>query len=162
MRNVSSSTTLFSEAKTWVIASHNAGKIKEIGELIAPYGLNAIGAKEAGLDDVEETAKTFSGNALLKAHAGAKQSGHVALSDDSGLEVMALDGDPGIYSARWAGEPRDFNRAMEKVHQALEAKNATDWSARFVCCLAMAHPNGEERTYEGYVEGKLVWPTRAS
>ncbi|WP_019960406.1 RdgB/HAM1 family non-canonical purine NTP pyrophosphatase [Woodsholea maritima] len=151
---------LFTGAKTWVIASHNTGKIREIGDLIAPYNLHAIGAYEAGLDEPEETAKTFIGNAVLKAEAGAKGSGHVALADDSGLEVKALGGDPGIYSARWAGEPRDFNRAMEKVHAALIEKNATDWSARFVCALALAHPDGGVRVYEGFVEGQLVWPMR--
>ena len=99
---------VFSGAKTWVIASHNDGKIREIGELLAPFGLTVIGAKEAGLADPEETETSFEGNALLKARAAATASGHVALADDSGLAVDALDGAPGIYSARWAGEPRDF------------------------------------------------------
>ena len=143
--------TLFSTAPKWAIASHNKGKIKEIAELIAPYGLAAEGAESLGLPEPEETEKTFTGNALLKARASAEACGLVSLADDSGLEVTALDGAPGIYSARWAGEPRDFHAAMDKVRAELEAKNATDYSARFVCALALAHPNGETRVYEGEV-----------
>ena len=152
--------TLFATAPKWAIASHNKGKIKEIAELIAPYGLAAEGAESLGLPEPEETEKTFTGNALLKAKAGAEACGLVSLADDSGLEVAALDGAPGIYSARWAGEPRDFSTAMEKVRTELEARGATDYSARFVCALALAHPEGETRVYEGEVRGHLSFPPR--
>lgn len=152
--------TLFSTAPKWAIASHNKGKIKEIAELIAPYGLAAEGADSLGLPEPEETEKTFTGNALLKAKAGAEACGLVSLADDSGLEVTALDGAPGIYSARWAGEPRDFSAAMDKVRTELEARKATDYSARFVCALALAHPDGETRVYEGEVRGHLTFPPR--
>ncbi len=150
----------YTNHKAWAIASHNAGKIKEIRDLIKPYGLTADGATELGLPEPEETEKTFIGNARLKAVAGAKGSGRVALADDSGLEVFALDGDPGIYSARWAGEPRDFYAAMDKVRTELEARGATDYSARFVCALALAHPDGPTRVYEGEVRGHLTFPPR--
>jgi XTP/dITP diphosphohydrolase len=151
---------VFSRASKWAIASHNAGKIREIADLIGPFGLAAEGADSLGLPEPEETEKTFSGNALLKARAGAKASGLVALADDSGLEVAALDGAPGIYSARWAGEPRDFYAAMEKVRTELAARGAADMSARFVCALALAHPDGETRVYEGEVRGTLTFPPR--
>jgi XTP/dITP diphosphohydrolase len=150
----------FTSQKAWAIASHNAGKIKEIRELIEPYGLTADGADSLGLPEPEETEKTFIGNAKLKAVAGAKASGRVALADDSGLEVFALDGQPGIYSARWAGQPRDFYAAMDKVRTELEAINATDYGARFVCALALAHPDGPVRVYEGEVKGTLTFPPR--
>jgi XTP/dITP diphosphohydrolase len=151
---------VFSQAPKWAIASHNKGKIREIADLIAPYGLKAEGADALGLPEPEETEKTFIGNALLKARAGAEASNLVALADDSGLEVTALDGAPGIYSARWAGEPRDFYAAMDKVREELSARNATDMSARFVCALALAHPGGETRVYEGEVRGTLTFPPR--
>jgi XTP/dITP diphosphohydrolase len=151
---------IFSQAPKWAIASHNAGKISEIADLIGPFGLSAEGADSLGLPEPEETEKTFTGNALLKARAGAKACGLVSLADDSGLEVTALDGAPGIYSARWAGEPRDFYAAMERVRSELAARNATDLSARFVCALALAHPDGETRVYEGEVRGALAFPPR--
>lgn len=153
---------VFFSAPKWAIASHNQGKIKEIGDLIAPFGLIAEGADALGLPEPEETEDSFIGNALLKARAGAAASGLVALADDSGLEVTALDGAPGIHSARWAGQPRDFGAAMEKVQRGLEIRNATDFSARFVCALALAHPAGETRCYEGEVRGRLVFPPRGS
>lgn len=151
---------VFAEAPEWVIASHNAGKIREIADLIAPFGLRAIGAHEAGLDEPEETEDSFSGNALLKARAGAATSGRVSLADDSGLAVTALGGAPGVYSARWAGSPRDFNAAMARVHEDLDAKGARDRSARFVCVLALSHPDGATATFEGAVDGQIVWPPR--
>ena len=151
---------VFSQASKWAIASHNKGKIREIAELIGPYGLTAEGADSLGLPEPEETENTFTGNALLKAKAGAQASGLVALADDSGLEVAALDGAPGIYSARWAGEPRDFYAAMDKVRAELDARAASDRSARFVCALALAHPGGETRVYEGQVRGTLTFPPR--
>ncbi|WP_375283097.1 RdgB/HAM1 family non-canonical purine NTP pyrophosphatase [Marinicauda pacifica] len=150
----------FAAADTWVIASHNAGKIKEISALIEPFGLTAIGAEEAGLPEPEETEDSFEGNALLKARAAARVSGKVALADDSGLAVEALDGAPGIYSARWAGAPRDFYRAMEKVEAELEKRGTTNRNARFVCALALVHPDGEEAVFVGTVDGALVWPPR--
>jgi len=152
--------TLFSSASTWAIASHNKGKIKEIGALLAPFGLTTQGADSLGLPVPEETERTFIGNAELKANAGAQASGLVALADDSGLEVTALDGAPGIYSARWAGQPRDFNAAMHRIRTELEARGARDYSARFVCALALAHPSGEIRAYEGEVRGGLIFPPR--
>lgn len=151
---------VFSQASQWAIASHNQGKIKEIGALIHPFGLSAEGADSLGLPEPDETENTFTGNALLKARAGAQGSGLVALADDSGLEVTALGGAPGIYSARWAGAPRDFYAAMDKIRAELAAIDATDMSARFVCALALAHPKGETRVYEGEVRGTLAFPPR--
>jgi XTP/dITP diphosphohydrolase len=150
----------FSDNKIWAIASHNAGKIKEINDLIAPFWLTVKGAAELGLPEPEETEKTFEGNAVLKAKAAVEACSLVSLADDSGLSVDALNGEPGIYSARWAGEPRDFNRAMEKVRTKLESRNATDYTAGFVCVLALAHPDGEVRTYRGEVVGTLNFPPR--
>lgn len=153
---------LFREAPLWVIASHNAGKIKEIGALLAPYSIAVKGAGEMGLEEPEETEKTFSGNALLKARAAARASGAVALADDSGLEVSALGGDPGVYSARWAGPGKDFALAMQTVEQKLAETGSANRSARFVCVLALAHPDGAEMVFEGEVKGELVWPPRGT
>jgi XTP/dITP diphosphohydrolase len=150
----------FRTAPRWVIASHNPGKIREIGDLLAPRGIAAAGAGELGVPEPEETEDSFSGNALLKARACAAATGEVSLADDSGLAVTALGGAPGIYSARWAGEPRDFGRAMQKVHDELQARGAQDRSARFVCALALAHPDGAEAVFEGTAEGVIVWPPR--
>lgn len=151
---------LFRDAPLWVIASHNAGKIKEIADLVHPFSIAVKGAEELGIPEPEETEKTFTGNALLKARASAKASGAVALADDSGLEVTALGGDPGIYSARRAGPERDFHLAMQKVEEAMRASGKPDRSARFVCALALAHPDGAELVFEGEVRGRLVWPPR--
>ena len=118
-----------------IIASHNDGKIREINDLVSPYQIKAVSAKKIGLIDPEETGSTFVENAALKAHAAAKASNLPALSDDSGLVVTALSGAPGIYSARWAGEPRDFDRAMRKVEMALAESGTDDFSAHFVCVL---------------------------
>ncbi|MEM8772109.1 MAG: RdgB/HAM1 family non-canonical purine NTP pyrophosphatase [Pseudomonadota bacterium] len=145
-----------------IIASHNSGKIKEINDLVRPYGIEATSAKELGLIDPEETGKTFEANASLKARASAEGSGLPALADDSGLAVAALDGAPGIYSARWAGEPRDFNLAMTKVEQALKDKNASDYSAKFVCVLCVAWPDGREALFRGEVHGALTFPPRGA
>jgi XTP/dITP diphosphohydrolase len=141
-----------------VIASHNAGKVEEIAALLKPYAARFYSAAELDLDEPEETAQTFVGNALLKARAAALASGKVALADDSGLSVQALGGDPGIYSARWAGEPRDFNKAMEKVNESLG--DSGDRSAAFICVLALAWPDGSVETFEGRIEGDIVWPPR--
>lgn len=143
-------------------ATHNAGKVTELKALFEPYGFDVVSAIDLGLDEPEETETTFAGNALLKARAAMQASGLPALSDDSGLAVTALGGEPGIYSARWAGEPRDFYRAMERVEQALQASGSADRSAKFVCALAVAWPDGSEAVFEGEVHGTLVWPPRGN
>jgi XTP/dITP diphosphohydrolase len=143
-----------------VAATHNSGKVKELKDLFEPLGFHVQSAIELDLDEPEETEKTFTGNAVLKAKAAAIATGRPALSDDSGLAVNALDGAPGIYSARWAGEPRDFGRAMEKVREELEARGAEDYSARFVCALAVVWPDGHEEVFEGEVKGHLEFPPR--
>lgn len=143
-----------------VVASHNSGKLREISELLAPLALEPVSAGDLGLPEPEETESTFAGNALLKARAAAAASGLPALADDSGLEVPALGGAPGIHSARWAGPTRNFSAAMERVWRELEKAPETDYVARFVCVLALAMPNGESDTFEGEVRGSLVWPPR--
>lgn len=151
-----------------VVASHNPGKVWEINQLIAPYGLDAISAGDLGLAEPEETEATFEGNAKLKALAAAKASGLPALADDSGLEVQCLRGAPGIYSARWAGPGKDFGLAMKKVAAEITARSA--WTgfgsaargprANFTSVLCLAWPDGETRIFDGYVFGVLVWPPR--
>ena len=148
---------------TLVVASHNKGKVWEINQLIAPYGLNAASASPLGLAEPEETEPTFEGNAKLKAVAAADGSGLPALADDSGLEVACLGGAPGIFSARWAGPQKDFGLAMEKVAKEITARHG--WSvpgprANFVSVLCLAWPDGETATFEGKVFGRLVWPPR--
>ena len=145
---------------TLVVASHNKGKIREIFELLAPYGIAVKGAGELGLPEPEETGLTFADNAILKARASALGAKTYALADDSGLAVAALDGAPGIYSARWAGEARDFGFAMQKVEQALAGK--VDRSAKFVCALALCDPEGNVEVYEGEVHGHLEFPPRGA
>lgn len=140
-----------------VVASHNAGKVREIGELLAPLGVEAVSAGELGLPEPEETETTFIGNARLKAEAAAQAAGLPALADDSGLEVFALGGDPGVYSARWAGPERDFGAAMERVNRELGGQ---DRAARFVCVLALARPGEPTLVFEGEARGNLVWPPR--
>lgn len=147
---------------TLVIASHNAGKVREIRELLAPFGLTIKGAAELGLPEPEETGATFVENALLKARAAAAASGEISLADDSGLAVEALGGAPGIYSARWAGEKRDFSVAMARVERELREKLAYDRSAKFICVLALAKPDGEFAVFEGEVDGTLVFPPRGT
>ncbi|MEZ5946201.1 MAG: RdgB/HAM1 family non-canonical purine NTP pyrophosphatase [Hyphomonas sp.] len=143
-----------------VAATHNRGKISELKDLFAPLGFEVVSALDLDLEEPEETEGSFVGNALLKARAAAKSTGAPALSDDSGLSVAALGGLPGIYSARWAGEPRDFGAAMAKVERELEDVGATDRSAKFVCALAVVWPDGHEEVFEGEVHGTLVWPPR--
>lgn len=147
-----------------VIATHNAGKLREIRELLAPFGIECVGAAEAGLPDPEETGVTFVDNAELKARQAADLSGLPALADDSGLAVDALHGDPGIRSARWAEDSegnRDFNRAMEKVWNAVEAEGPdAGHDAHFVCALSLAWPDGRVESFEGKVFGTLTWPPR--
>lgn len=145
-----------------VAATHNSGKVRELKDLLSPHGLDVVSALELDLPEPEETETTFSGNALLKARAAAQATGSPALSDDSGLAVDALGGMPGIYSARWAGEPRDFGRAMEKVREALESAGASNHSARFICALAVVWPDGEEAVFEGEVRGVLTFPPRGT
>lgn len=143
-----------------VVASHNPGKVREIAELLKPMDVSVQSALDMELPDVEETETTFEGNARLKAKTTMQATGLPALADDSGLMVTALNGEPGIHTARWAGEPRNFYRAMKKVHEKLEAKQAQDRSAKFVCVLALIWPDGEELITRGEVEGDLVWPLR--
>jgi XTP/dITP diphosphohydrolase len=146
-----------------VVASHNPGKIREINDLIRPYGMSAVSAGELDISEPEETETTFAGNARLKALHSAKASGLPALSDDSGLEVEALGGDPGVYSARWAGPSKDFNYAMQRVERELEEKLARDPDSRranFTAVLCLAWPDGETEVFEGKVFGHLVWPPR--
>ena len=143
-----------------VVASHNPGKLREIAELLAPFNLTIKSAAELGLPEPEETGATFAENAALKAHAAADASGFAALSDDSGLAVAALDGAPGIYSARWSGPGKDFASAMSQVEKALKEKGASDFSAKFVCALALARPGGEAEIFQGEVTGHLVFPPR--
>ena len=143
-----------------VVASHNSGKVREIVALLAPLGVEAVSAVSLGLPEPEETETTFAGNAALKAHAAAEASGLPALADDSGLEVAALGGAPGVYSARWAGENRDFAIAMARVRDEMQARKATDRSARFVCVLALATPGGRVDVFEGEARGQIVWPPR--
>jgi len=143
-----------------IIASHNDGKITEINALVSPFGIEAVSAKKIGLNDPEETGKTFAENAIIKASAAAGASNLPALGDDSGLAVAALGGAPGVYSARWAGEPRDFGFAMKKIEDQLKDRGAQDLSARFVCALCLAWPDGGEEVFEGEVKGTLTFPPR--
>ena len=143
-----------------LIASHNQGKVREIGDLLSSFEIVVRGAAELGLSEPEETGRTFTENALLKARAAAGESGLTALADDSGLCVAALDGAPGIYSARWAGPRRDFTLAMARVERELGA--GRDTSAKFVCVLAVAAASGETQTFEGEVHGRLVFPPRGT
>ena len=143
-----------------VVASHNPGKVREIAELIAPHGIEAVSAGALGLVEPDETEPTFTGNALIKAHAAAKASHLPALADDSGLCVDALNGDPGVLSARWAGPEKDFALAMRQVHDRMgESANP---NAHFVCALAIAWPDGHTEVFEGKVMGTLVWPPRGT
>jgi XTP/dITP diphosphohydrolase len=141
-----------------VVASHNPGKVREIGELLAPYKADVISAGALSLPEPEETESTFIDNAVLKARAAAMASGHPALSDDSGLCVSGLGGAPGIYSARWAGPGKDFAVAMRRVEQELGAN--PDRAAKFVCALALCWPDGHCESFEGEVHGTLVFPPR--
>ena len=144
-----------------VIASHNEGKVREIRALLEPYGIEPVSAASLDIPEPEETGTTFAANAELKARFSADLSGLVALADDSGLCVEALGGDPGIYSARWAGEERDFGRAMRLVHEHVEAAGEeAGHDAHFVCALALCWPDGHVETFEGRVDGTLAWPPR--
>lgn len=149
-----------------VVATHNAGKLREIRDLVGPCGLDAVSAGDLGLPEPEETGATFAANAILKAQAAASAARLPALSDDSGLAVDILGGDPGIYSARWAGPAKDFSLAMQRVADAVRAKGGWDDgrgpTARFVCALCLAFPDGTPTVFEGIVAGRLVWPPRGT
>jgi len=141
-----------------VIASHNKGKVREIGELLEPFGVETISAGELGLPEPVEDGLTFIANAEIKALAAAKASGLPALADDSGLEVHGLGGEPGIYSARWAGPSKDFNIGMKAVMEKLG--DNPDRGANFTCALTLAWPDGHMESFEGKVFGSLTWPMR--
>jgi len=146
-----------------VIATHNAGKLREISTLLDPFGVDVVSAGDLGLDEPEETESTFAGNARIKAHFAAKASGLPALSDDSGIMVDALNGDPGVYTADWAETPqgRDFPMAMTKVWSLLEGMKAPEpRKAHFCATLCLAWPDGHDELFEGRVSGRIVWPMR--
>ena len=145
-----------------VIASHNPGKVREIAELLEGHGLEVVSAAALDLPEPEETGTTFVANAELKAQAAADLSGLPALADDSGLCVEALNGDPGIFSARWAGEAKDFGAAMRLIEDKLAAIDDAPRDAHFVCALALAWPDGHVEWFEGRVDGTLVWPPRGN
>ena len=141
-----------------VVASHNPGKVREIGELLAPFSVEVVSAGDLNLPEPVEDGASFEANAAIKARAAARGSGLPALADDSGLAVHALGGEPGIHSARWGGPDKDFGLAMRKVNDALGG--AADRTAHFVCNLALAWPDGHIEHFEGTVHGTLVWPPR--
>lgn len=149
--------------QTLLVATHNAGKLEEIADLLHPFGVDVIGAAEKGLAEPEETETTFVGNARIKAHAAARASGMVALADDSGISIDALDGAPGVYTADWAETEngRDFVMAMQKTYEKLEAINASyPRRSQFRCTLVMAWPDGHDEVFEGIMPGQIVWPMR--
>ncbi len=143
-----------------VVASHNPGKVREIEDLLQPFDATPVSAGELDLPEPVEDGLTFEANAILKAEAAAIRSGLPALSDDSGLAITALEGAPGIYSARWAGPGNDFRHAMKRVQDELDGN--PDRSAKFVCALALAWPDGHIEIFEGAVAGALVWPPRGN
>jgi XTP/dITP diphosphohydrolase len=148
-----------------VIATHNSGKLVEMRDLLTPFGLEAVSAGELNLPEPEETGLTFMENAAIKALAAAKATGLPAIADDSGLCVAALDGEPGIYSARWAGPDKDFTRAMRQIEELLQAKGALSPAQRqawFISALTVAWPDGQLAEVEGRVDGQLVWPPRGN
>ena len=144
-----------------VLASHNPGKVREIAELLSPFGV-AVSAAELGLPEPEETGETFIANAELKAHAASGETQLPALADDSGLVIPALDGAPGVFSARWAGPDKDFKLAMNRVRAELAATEGADSRAYFACALSLNWPDGHTETFEGFVHGRLVFPPRGS
>ncbi len=148
-----------------IIATHNKGKLEEFRQLFAPHGVNAVSAGELGLAEPVETESTFAGNARIKALAAMQASGLIAMSDDSGLCVDALNGDPGVYTADWAGPSRDWPMAMRLVEEKLQAIGANTPEQRrgaFICTLCVTWPDGSERLYEGSATGHLVWPPRGT
>jgi XTP/dITP diphosphohydrolase len=148
-----------------VIATHNPGKLAEMRELMAPHGIEAVSAGDLGLAEPDETGESFSANARIKAGAAAKAAQLPAFADDSGIVVDALDGAPGIYSARWAGENKDFDAAMTRIERLLQERGATKPSQRrahFVSALCLAWPDGHLEEVEARVDGVLVWPPRGA
>lgn len=146
-----------------LVATHNRGKLEEIADLVGDLGVSVIGAGDKGLPEPEETGTTFVENARIKAHAAARATGLPALSDDSGLEIDALEGAPGVYTADWAetSNGRDFRLAMTRAHDALLARGAEQpWTARFCCTFVLAWPDGHDEVFEGYMQGQIVWPMR--
>ncbi len=153
------------DGETLLVASHNTGKIEEIADLLAPFGIAVTSAAAHGLPEPDETETTFVGNARIKAHAAARATGLPALADDSGIEIDALDGAPGVYTADWAETPngRDFVVAMTKTHQMLEDRQAPQpRTARFCCTLVLAWPDGHDEVFEGRMPGQIVWPMRGA
>lgn len=149
--------------KRLLVATHNQGKLEEIAHLLDPFGVTVVGAAELNLPEPEETENSFVGNARIKAHAAAKATGLPALADDSGIEIDALDGAPGVYTADWAetATGRDFVMAMTRAHEELEARNAPHpRTARFCCTLVLAWPDGHDEVFPGVMEGQVVWPMR--
>lgn len=148
---------------TLLIATHNQGKLDEMAQLLAPFGITVVGAAEMNLPEPKETETTFAGNARIKAHAAAQATSLPALSDDSGIEIDALNGAPGVYTADWAETPqgRDFVMAMTRTHNELEALNAPQpRTARFCCTLVIAWPDGHDEVFPGVMPGRVVWPMR--
>lgn len=148
---------------TLLLATHNAGKRREIAALLAPLGLTVVAAGDLGLPEPAETEESFAGNARIKAHAAARASGLAALSDDSGLCVAALAGAPGVHTADWAetGAGRDFTMAMQRLWRELDRSGVPQpWRAQFHCTLCLAWPDGEDMIFEGGVAGRIVWPMR--
>lgn len=146
-----------------LVATHNAGKLEEMRALLAPHGVAVMSSGEMGLPEPEETEETFLGNARIKAHSAAKATGLPALADDSGIEVFALDGAPGVHTADWAetGNGRDFMLAMTRTRDALLARGASEpWNACFQCTLVLAWPDGHDEVFTGTASGHLVWPIR--
>ena len=148
------------DSGTLVVASHNEGKVREIRAMLARWVPDIRSAADLGLPEPEETGSTYEENATIKAKASAVASGLPALADDSGFEVRAIGGDPGLYSARWAGPKKDFAVAMERVRAAVEASGSSDRFCRFVCALALAWPDGHAETVVGTIDGELAWPPR--
>lgn len=146
-----------------LVATHNAGKLEEMAHLLESFGVSVVGAAEMKLPEPEETETTFVGNARIKAHTAAQATGLPALSDDSGIQIDALDGGPGVYTADWAETPngRDFVMAMERTHRELEAVNApSPRTAQFFCTLVLAWPDGHDEVFEGVMPGQVIWPMR--
>lgn len=146
-----------------LVATHNQGKLEEIADLLKPFGVGVVGAKEMNLPEPVEDGTTFAENARIKAHAAAKATGLPALSDDSGIEIDALDKAPGVYTADWAETEtgRDFVMAMEKTYRLLQERGAPEpWTARFCCTLVLAWPDGRDEVFPGVMEGTVVWPMR--
>lgn len=149
--------------KTLLVATHNAGKLEEVADLLSDLGISVVGAAEKALPEPEETGTTFIENARIKAHVACQATGLPALADDSGIEIDGLDGAPGVYTADWAETPngRDFVMAMTRSHDELLTKAAPrPWTARFRCTFVLAWPDGHDEVFEGKVEGQLTWPMR--